>query len=244
MRGRFRSLLLATGLLAPARGVRAALRRRWLHRDGRRRIEQYLSSDYPRKLQLGCGTNVFPGWLNSDRVKETDGVVIIDATRELPFEDSIFDYVFSEHLIEHLEYRDGVASLKECFRILRPGGKIRIATPDLQFLVDLYGSGKSDLQRNYVSWSLARFRPEIDIGGEGDVFVINNFFRDWGHKFIYDRDCLGDALQSAGFSQITWRNVGESDDDQLRRLESHGESISEEFNALETMVIEGLKADG
>ena len=40
-------------------------------------------------------------------------------------------------MIEHLKYSDGQNMLKESFRVLKPKGKIRISTPDLQFLIDL-----------------------------------------------------------------------------------------------------------
>ena len=210
-------------------------------REERRLIEQYLSSGHPQKLQLGCGMNVLPGWLNSDRVAKADGVIIVEANRRFPFGDSTFDYVFSEHMIEHLEYGDGLVALRECFRVLRPGGKVRIATPDIRFLFNLYGSAKSDLESRYVAWVAARFLREISVGANGDVFVINNFLRSFGHRFIYDPATLAGALRASGFSGITVQNVGESDDGELRNIESHGSRISEEFNRLETFVIEGLK---
>ena len=63
---------------------------------------------------------------------------VIDITKKFPFVSSTFDYVFSEHMIEHIKYQDGLKMLNESFRVLKPSGKIRISTPDLQFLLDLY----------------------------------------------------------------------------------------------------------
>ena len=52
-----------------------------------------------------------------------------------------------------------------------------------------------------------------------DIFVINNFFRDWGNKFIYDYKTLRDVLEKCGFINITRYNPGESDDKNLQGIE-------------------------
>ena len=239
MRDAIRTLLSGSGLLGPVREARTALR--WArHRPRRRRmIADYLRSARPRKLQLGCGTNLLAGWLNSDFENTAESVILIDARCPLPFGDATFDYVFSEHMIEHIEYAEGRAMLGECFRILRPGGKLRIATPDMRFLIEMYSPQKNDLQQRYIAWATATYIAEI--GKPGDVFVINNFFRAWGHKFIYDFKSLSGAMKDAGFDRTMAWDVAESDDAELRGLESHGNSIPEEFNRLETLVVEGVK---
>lgn len=55
-----------------------------------------------------------------------------DVTQGLPFQNNEVDGVYSEHFIEHLSQTDGIGFLRECRRILKPGGTIRIATPDLE----------------------------------------------------------------------------------------------------------------
>jgi predicted SAM-dependent methyltransferase len=67
------------------------------------------------------------------------------------------------------------AMLRECFRVLKRGGRIRVATPDLCVLLGLYLKEKTDLQRHYINWAIVNFMPEIETCK--DVFVINNFFR-------------------------------------------------------------------
>lgn len=131
--------------------------------------------------------------------------------------------------------------LHECFRILKPHGKIRIATPDLHFLTELYNPQKTELQERYISWAVDSFLP--DIGIYQDVFVINNFFRDWGHKFIYDFKTLQDVMSRVGFVNIKRCTVGESDDKNLQGVEFHGRHITDEFNKLETFAVEGSKSD-
>ncbi len=212
------------------------------YRSSRRQIiKNYLELHPTRKLQLGCGPHIFEGWLNTDIKPTKDEVIFLDVTEEFPFDDCTFDYIFSEHLIEHIEYQAGVDMLGECSRILRSGGRLRIATPSLSFLIELYNPKKSKLQEQYISWVVDTFLPNIGI--YQDVFVINNFFRGFGHKFIYDFKSLKGAMNKVGFINIERYNVGESDDENLQNLESHGHAqhITQEFNKLETFVVEGRK---
>ena len=71
--------------------------------------------------------------------------------------------------------------------------------------------------------------------------MINNFFRSWGHQFIYDFKVLCRTLEEAGFKEVSRCEVGESRDPHLQNLESHGRRIGEDFNRLETMAVEALK---
>jgi predicted SAM-dependent methyltransferase len=205
-----------------------------------KRIAEYLRDHPLRKLQLGTGSNVYEGWLNTDVVdfKRKNEIVFLDATKPFPLPDAAFDLVFSEHMIEHLTYDDGIRCLAECHRVLRPGGRIRIATPSLDRLITLYDPDQSDLQRRYVRWSIDSFQ-----GGKAPYlagFVVNNFFRDWGHQFIYDRETLRHALESVGFADVEDWPVGESGDPRFRALERHMRSAAE-FNAFETMVLEARR---
>jgi predicted SAM-dependent methyltransferase len=209
------------------------------------KIRSYLGSHEVLKLQVGSGPHFLEGWLNTDinpdLSRRGGNSVFLDARKPFPFGDETFDYVFCEHLIEHLEYRTGIRMLRECFRVLKPGGKIRISTPDLGFLLELYNPRKTELQERYISRAVEVNLPAIRI--PEDVFVINNFFRAWGHKFIYDYKVLKRAMESVGFVAVTPQKVGDSSDRNLAAMEFHGDVIGEEFNRLETLVVEGRKPD-
>lgn len=199
-----------------------------------------------KKLHIGTSNNILDGWLNTDIFLNHDSVVYLDATKSFPFDDDTFDYVISEHMIEHVEYRGAEIMLRECFRVLRPGGRVRFATPDLGVLLALHSREKTEAQKNYIDWIISRLMPEVRECK--DVFVINNAFRSWGHCFLYDQGTLHYALLSAGFREIRFYKPGISEDPNLKNLESHGKEIGDEtINQFETIVVEarkGTRCDG
>lgn len=226
--------------MTAAHRVRQRLRQALGRATRGRRIDAYLRSHEVRKLQLGTGGNVHDGWLNTDihDFCRSGEVVYMDARRPFPLPDESFDVVYSEHMLEHLPYEDGQRCLLECRRVLRPPGRIRVATPSLERLIALYEPELSDLQRRYLRWSVDEFVPHADVPLPG--FVLNNFLRDWGHEFVYDRQTLRHALESAGFVDVEEHRVGESADQRLAGLERHL-SDAPELNEYETIVLEARR---
>jgi SAM-dependent methyltransferase len=110
-------------------------------------IDEYLETNQINKLQIGAGTNPLPDWLNADYEPAANTMVFLDATKPFPFRDALFDYVFSEHMIEHISCKKGVFMMKEVFRVLKPGGKVRIATPDVNNIVGLFSLTKTPEQQ-------------------------------------------------------------------------------------------------
>lgn len=194
-----------------------------------RGIRNYLATHKIKKLQLGTGPNVLDGWCNTDLSHNYKGVYIIDVTKMFPFDDKTVDYILSEHLIEHLSYGEGLHMLSECCRILKPEGKIRIATPDLDTLIDLHSSEKSEIQKLYIKWHIDSFLPDMDYN---DCFVINNAFRGWGHQLIYDENTLRKLIMKAGFTKIKRYNPGESDDENFKGIEWRSKDEIQKHTAL------------
>lgn len=89
-------------------------------------------------LNLGCGYNYHPDWINVDLVKTGEGVLQYNLTKGIPFEDNTFDAIYCSHLLEHFPKRFAPFFLKECFRVLKPSGILRIIVPDLEEIVKLY----------------------------------------------------------------------------------------------------------
>lgn len=66
------------------------------------------------------------------------GVRVLDLRRRTPFADASFEVVYHSHVLEHLSRQQAVTFLEECFRILKRGGIIRVAVPDLEKIARLY----------------------------------------------------------------------------------------------------------
>ena len=224
-------------LLDPARRLKRRIKHPFEPSD-RTIAARYVAHSNVRKLNIGCGDYLLADWLNTDCSPATPKVMYLDATQPLPFKEETFDYIFSEHLIEHISYWDGVKMLTECFRVLKRSGKIRISTPDLAFLIDLTRADKTNLQRGYIKWAANTFTPGAP--DDNEVFVINNFMRCWGHTFIYDENTLRGAMAGVGFHEITKRDQHQSEDAALRNLDNDPH-LPPPLLRLETFTLEGSK---
>jgi predicted SAM-dependent methyltransferase len=91
-----------------------------------------------RMLNLGCGERYHPDWINVDMAAAGPGVIVANLRRGIPFPDGDFGVVYHSHLLEHLQRRDAEQLIAECFRVLRPGGVVRIVVPDLEATVREY----------------------------------------------------------------------------------------------------------
>jgi predicted SAM-dependent methyltransferase len=89
-------------------------------------------------LNLGCGSKFHKDWTNADISPRDKTVLKCNFLKGLPFEDESFDLVYHSHIIEHMTKQDGIKFISECIRVLKPGGIIRIATPDLERLASEY----------------------------------------------------------------------------------------------------------
>lgn len=88
-------------------------------------VGEYLAAPGVKALHLGCGFNRLPGWLDTD-IAPDYGVTFLDVTQPFPVPDNSFDLIFAEHLAEALAPEALGEMLRECHRILRPGGTLRL----------------------------------------------------------------------------------------------------------------------
>jgi len=192
------------------------LRRRMRHTDHKLR-DEYLAHSPVAKLHIGGGPRCLEGWLNAD-IALLPGVVQMDATQPFPFVDGVFNYIFTEHMIEHVPFQDGSRMLRECHRVLRTDGIIRITTPNLVSIVGLFTTNPSPAQQRYMNWFCkAAIAPDCPATPAN---AINAMFRLWGHQFIYDEETLAATLRRAGFKEISRHPLTESEHQELRNLEN------------------------
>lgn len=166
-----------------------------------------------RRLHIGCGKIRLENWVNADVVPGAQ--LIIDIRWPLPFPANYLERIYSEHVLEHVTYGTAIRFLREALRVLAPGGVIRIAMPDLDDLIEGYSE-------NWRRFEWVRWPEHAFIKTRAQM--INIAFRWWGHEHLYNREELVRALIEGGFTEFRFVDIGTSEHDDLRNLESRLDS--------------------
>ena len=157
------------------------------------------------RLHLGSGDHHIAGWINVDVSPALRVEVAADLTREMPFRSGSIDFIHSEDFIEHVDAEAGTAVLRECHRILRTGGVMRILTPDLRAIVE-----EVYLHRDprHLHWC------NVNLATNDRCDALNMHMRMGGeHRFLYDEEHLTQQLRETGFRvrrvRYNWSTVPE-----------------------------------
>ena len=222
--------------------AKATLRRIYARVMRRKLITAYRSRHVIVKIGLGAGVSRCEGWLSTDRDPPARDIVYLDATKRFPFTDGSVDYFVAEHVIEHVPLSAGLFMLTECFRALKPDGRIRISTPNIRRYQPLLCDEVVGDAELYMRWSNQMFGSTLDqsFALSGTV-TFNRVVREWGHQFLYDADLLRQLLGRTGFVNVQQRLIGESDDPHLRGMELRAGGDFDFANSFETMVFEACK---
>jgi predicted SAM-dependent methyltransferase len=151
------------------------------------------------KLNLGSGSHCIDGMLNVDIDPRADAYC--DVTRPLPFADTSFMQIFCEEVLEHIDKQKGIILVRECYRILLPGGVVRFTTPSLEYFASRVADGD-------------------DMGD-----AINAIFYDHGHRNIYSKLSMKRILEFAGFENISFSSYQDAGS-ALGRYDSHADRFS------------------
>jgi SAM-dependent methyltransferase len=165
-----------------------------------------------RYLNLGCGQRFHPDWVNLDVHPAAESVRGWDLARGLPFRDASFDVVYHSHVLEHFSKADGLQLLRQCLRVLRSGGIVRVAVPDLEQIARLY---------------LEALRKSVEGDREWQVRY------DWMMLEMYDQTVRdfpgGEMLRFVKSEPMPEREfVGSRIGGELRRMESAPGSVGRE----------------
>jgi predicted SAM-dependent methyltransferase len=210
------------------------------------KIDSYIKNNEIKKIQIGCGPNLFEGWLNTD-IDCNDKIAYLNAGAPFPIASDTFDFVYSEHLFEHLKVEQQINMLSESYRILKKGGILRIATPNVDFLFDIFAKPTSSESEHYVDWAvkniphLKAVKKMVVDDEEHYIYVINNFFKAWGHQVIHNVESISKLAMQCHFSQVRECAVGVSEVSIFKNIEKHGTILPERINLMETMVVEIMK---
>lgn len=140
--------------------------------------------DDPIRLDLGAGPIVRPGHKPMGR---DYGSEIFPLT----FEDCTVDEIVASHVLEHFSHRIVAAVVREWARVLKRGGRLRIAVPDFAKIARWYLDGRPELP----AWPF----EFVLMGAQRDG---NDF-----HRSVFDRDRLSKLFTAAGLSITgTWQS--------------------------------------
>lgn len=162
----------------------------------RRKLAE-LSRSGPLRLNLGSGYRPVDGMINIDRAGAPVDLAW-NLSQGIPFNDGSVQWTYSAHVLEHLTLPNAWGLFEECWRVLGPGGLIRVVVPDAGLLLGSYSG------TNQATW--AREFP-------APMLAVNALFYKHGHRTMWDAQLLIAALAAAGFADVRERRYLDSDMD-------------------------------
>jgi SAM-dependent methyltransferase len=146
------------------------------------------------RVNLGCGRYKLPGYENWDEnpLVEPDRCVRVPP---IPAPDDSVSALYMGHLLEHLAPDEAAALLRECHRVLVPGGTLGVVVPDIRRVLECY------LRQDHTTAEVpqGRFWELDDLDDVCAVFLYSTF-QDSPHRWSYDAGTLRRALTRAGFT--------------------------------------------
>jgi predicted SAM-dependent methyltransferase len=141
------------------------------------------------RLNLGSGLTPIPGFVNVDALEDSPGVdVIADISERLPFDDGAADLVYASHLLEHFPTDEVPRLLAEWRRVLRPGGVLLVAVPDLEVIAKILIEKEGWFTPPNGPWLGALY------GGQKDTYDF--------HKTGFTAPWLAHLMREAGFGEV------------------------------------------
>jgi predicted SAM-dependent methyltransferase len=162
-----------------------------------RRRARVLAERSPLRLDLGSGESPIPGWVNVDLVGHKPDLAW-DLSVPLPLADGSVEAIFSEHLLEHLPLATALDLIRECHRLLAPGGTLRVGVPDAGAYLRAYDGD----DQGFIETS----RP----GRPTRMLAVREVFQEHGHRSAYDLQTLVLFFETSGFRGMERRASGES----------------------------------
>jgi predicted SAM-dependent methyltransferase len=164
---------------------------------GRREMLAHVQALRGALVNVACGPQILDGFVNVDLLGPPPRIRW-DCRRSLPLADGGAAGIRVEQFVEHLDTREELPDfLRDCLRVLEPGGVLRIIVPDAARYLQAYCRPDLDGFRE-----LAVPDPfPADLPTRMDV--INHIFHQWGeHRWAYDFETLSLRLRTAGFGAI------------------------------------------
>lgn len=142
----------------------------------------------------------------AEHIKST---MVRDVRKKLPFDNESVDFIYSSHLMEHLRKDETEKVLKECLRVLKRGGVLRLSVPNLELVARNYIKEIEDAQnsrRKNDYLPSERFLDRLDIGAEKSIPPLLSRVFPSRHKWMYDELSLTALLECCGFVNVEKRS--------------------------------------
>ncbi len=181
-----------------------------------------------KKYNLGCGPKFYQNFLNVGYwaqlqegaiYKDLNGTTNTymlnhDLRNGIPAADNSLDLAYHSHMLEHLSYTDGIEFTKECLRVLKPGGTLRILVPDLELWINAYTNNNSFFFEQYRQ--MGGIDPDIYVT-KAAVFM--GMLHNHEHKCGYDFESLKWLVEHVGFTDIKRTLYGAGTIDDIENIE-------------------------
>ena len=152
----------------------------------------------PLRLNCGSGNYPLPYWTNLDvnRAKPADiHAEALTYLRSQPVES--YEDIYAGHLIEHMRPEDALALVRECYRVLLPGGRLGLLVPDTREIMRRYLAG----DETKVQFPVGQWWPVADLDAVCALFLYSTL-QDSPHLWSYDEITLARLLRQAGFEGL------------------------------------------
>ena len=160
--------------------------------------------DQTNYIDLGSGSVRHPGFTSIDFFNVPNVHYAADLRYPLRIGNDTTNGIFTEHVFEHLTYAEVDRMLAECYRVLKPGGSIRIIVPDISIFAKNYAAGNSAW---FDEWENMMFKNSTDAERAQRRLVtpmsaISFVTQEYGHVSCWDFDTMAHYLARNGFVQI------------------------------------------
>lgn len=170
--------------------------------------QEYLAGDGKNRLNLCCAWTMAYGHVNYDVTDCKNfaqlyhhNFVQHDLRNGIPSATGVVDSIYCHHGLEHFTYEEGLRLLKECRRVIRPDGCMRIVVPDADFLCGHYSDreywSKHQVGDIHSLAELGEFNTGVATAPTGAMKLWAMLGE--GHKSYYDAETLCYLLKEAGW---------------------------------------------
>ena len=108
-------------------------------------------------LNVGCGDKFHTAWTNIDMASHSPHVQVHNLLKGFPYGENQFDALYHSQVLEHFPKEKAPDFLRECFRVLKPGGIVRVVVPDLENIVSEYLRHLNENIKNPTEVSVANY---------------------------------------------------------------------------------------